>query len=88
MGFLGSAMVKNLPANAGDAGSITGLGRSLGVGNLLQYSCLENPMHRAWWARPGFNEDLLSISYREQTNSSIKFFVNRKQNYNLVSVYI
>ena len=40
-------MVKNLPANAGDArdgGSITSLGRYPGVGNgnLLQYSCLEN----------------------------------------------
>ena len=39
-------MVKNLPANAGDArdtGSDPGLGRSPGVGNanLLQYSCLE-----------------------------------------------
>jgi len=38
-------VVKNLPANAGDAGSIPGLGRSPGGGhgNPLQYSCLENP---------------------------------------------
>ena len=49
-------MVKNLPANAGDArgaGSIPGLGRSPGEGNgnPLQFSCLENPMDRgAWWA--------------------------------------
>ena len=49
-------MVKNLPANAGDArdiGSIPGWGRSLGEGNgnPLQYSCLENPMNReACWA--------------------------------------
>ena len=49
-------MVKNLPANAGDAGdtvSMPGSGRSSGGenGNLLQYSCLENPMDRgAWWA--------------------------------------
>ena len=49
-------MVKNMAANAGDArdkGSIPGLGRSPGGGNgnLLQYSCLENPMDRgAWWA--------------------------------------
>ena len=46
-------MVKNLPANAGNVGSIPGLGRSPGegTGNLLQYSCLENPMDRgAWWA--------------------------------------
>ena len=44
-------MVKNLPANAGDArdtGSIPGLGRSPEVGNgmPLQYSCLENFMGR------------------------------------------
>ena len=46
-------VVKNLPANAGDTGSISGLGRSPGVGNgnPLQYSCLENPMDRRdWWA--------------------------------------
>ena len=47
-------LVKNLPANAGDArvvGLIPGLGRSLEEGNdnLLQYSCLENPMDRGVW---------------------------------------
>ena len=47
-------MVKNLPANAGDAvdmGSIPGLGRSPGGanGNPLQYSCLENSMDREAW---------------------------------------
>ena len=47
-------MIKNLPANAGDArdeGSIPGLGRSPGGGhdNPLQYSCLENPMGRGAW---------------------------------------
>ena len=38
-------MIKNLPAIAGDLGSIPGLGRSPGGGNgnPLQYSCLENP---------------------------------------------
>ena len=46
---------KKLPANAGDAGdsaSISGLGRSPGVGNgnSLQYSCLKNSTDRgAWW---------------------------------------
>ena len=50
------ALVKNPPVNAGDvrdAGSISGLERSPGggLGNLPQYSCLENPMERrAWWA--------------------------------------
>ena len=37
--------------NAGDLGSIPGLGKSPGEGNsnLLQYSCLENPMDRGAW---------------------------------------
>ena len=44
-------VVKNLPANAGDAGLIPGLGRSPGGenGNALQYFCLENPMDRGSW---------------------------------------
>ena len=45
--------VKNLPANAGDPGSIPGSGRSPGGGNgnPFQYSCLENSMNRgALWA--------------------------------------
>ena len=45
MASLTAEMVKNLPANAGDPGSIPGLGRPPGEGNgnPLQYSCLENP---------------------------------------------
>ena len=44
-------MIKNPPANAGDTGSIPGLGRSLGEGNgdSLQYPCPENPMVRGTW---------------------------------------
>ena len=55
-GFPGGSVVKNLPANAGEArdvGLIPGLGRSSGGGNgtPLQYSCLGNPTDRgAWWA--------------------------------------
>ena len=53
LGFPDGSVVKNPPDNAGDAGSIPGLGRSLGKGNgnPFQYSCLENPMDRGtWWA--------------------------------------
>ena len=53
MGFPGGSVVKNLPANAGDTGSIPGSGKSPkgGNGHPLQYSCLRNPMDRgAWWA--------------------------------------
>ena len=54
MDFPGGSVVKNPPASAGDArdtGLIPGLGRSPGVGNgnLLQYSCPENP----WTEEPG-----------------------------------
>jgi len=47
----GGTVIKNPPANAGDArdmGLIPGLGRSPGVrkGNPLTYFCLENPMDR------------------------------------------
>ena len=51
-GFPGGSVVKILPANAGDMGSICGSGRLPGErnGSPLQYSCLENPMKRgAWW---------------------------------------
>ena len=53
VGFPGGSAKKNLPANARDAGSIPGSGRSPGEGdgNPLQYSCLGNSMDRgAWWA--------------------------------------
>ena len=44
MGFTGSSDDKESACNAGDSGSIPGLGRSSGEGNsnTLQYSCLEN----------------------------------------------
>ena len=53
-------MVDNFPSgsdgkapayNVGDPGSIPGSGRSPGEGNgnLLQYSCLENPTDRGAW---------------------------------------
>ena len=47
-GFPGGAVVKNLPANSGDTGSIPGLGGSPGEGNgnPFQCSCLGNPMDR------------------------------------------
>ena len=51
MGFPGGSDGKESACNAGDLGSIPGLGRSprRGHGNPLQYSCLENPMDRGTW---------------------------------------
>ena len=51
--LLCSSNGKESGCNAGDQGSISGLGSSSGEGNgnPLQYSCLENSMVReAWWA--------------------------------------
>ena len=47
----GGSLVKNLPANTGDAGLIPGSRRypGEGNGNPLQYSCLENSMDRGAW---------------------------------------
>ena len=59
MGFPGSSVVKNLPANTRNMGSIPGLGRSPGEGNgkLTPYPCLGNPTFREaaaeWTAVPG-----------------------------------
>ena len=53
MGFPGGSDGKESACNAGDLGSIPGLGRYLGEGNgyPLQFSCLENPVDRgACWA--------------------------------------
>ena len=51
VGFPGGSVVRNPPPNAGDAGSISGLGRSPGEGrgNPLEYSCLGNPTDRESW---------------------------------------
>ena len=65
--------VKNPPANAGDirdASLIPGWGRSPGGGNdnLLQHSCLENPMDRgAWW-------DTIYEVAKNQTRLSMHIF--------------
>ena len=49
--FTRKSAVKNLPANAGDMGLLSGSGRARGEGNgnPLQYSCLGNPVDRGAW---------------------------------------
>ena len=63
LGFPGDSVLKNLvlvafpgaldgkesACKVGDLDSVFGLGRSPGVGNPLQYSCLGNPMDRGAW---------------------------------------
>ena len=63
--YTGNALVstmvrkqRNYYYNAGDSGSIPGLGTSPGGGNgnPLQYSCLENPMERGAFSPRGRKE--------------------------------
>ena len=65
-------MVKNLPTDAGNAGSIPGSGRSPGGnGSPLQYSCLGNPMDRAaWWA-------IVNGSHRVEHNWMTNIHINK-----------
>ena len=77
MGFPSGAVVKNPPVNAGDRGSILGLGRSSGEGNgnPLQYSCLGNPMDLrslAGYSPWGHKESDMT----EQLNSSNMVFID------------
>ena len=79
-GFL---VVKNLPANPGDVkdvDSIPGSGRSSEGehGNLLQYSCLENPMDRgAWYATiHGITKSFSGLSDCYYYHHSKQFYYN------------
>ena len=51
VGIASGPGIKDLPATAGNLGWIPGSGRSPGEGNgnLLQNSCLRNPMERGAW---------------------------------------
>ena len=73
MDFLDGTDDKESTCSEVDEGSIPGSGRPPGVGNsnLLQYSCLENPMHRgAWWAAVhGITKELA-----ERLNNNNKIF--------------
>ena len=60
-GLPGDSVVKNTPANAGilgDAGSVPGSEKSLGVrnGKPLQYPCLENSMDKVGYSPWGHKE--------------------------------
>ena len=65
------SVVENLPASAGDTGSIPGSGRSPGGGNgnPLQYSCLENQTDRGAW-RATVHGVVKSWRRRQRVNNS------------------
>ena len=74
-GFPHTSGIKNLPDNAGDAGSIPGLGRSPGGGhgNPLQYSCLENPTDRRAWHAAVHGVTKESDMTKRLNNNSLEF---------------
>ena len=79
-GFPGGSDDKESACNAGDPGSIPGLGRCPGErqGNPLQYSCLENSTVRgAWWATGhGVAKSQTRLSYEHiQHVQGINLFV-------------
>ena len=82
MGFPGGLEVKASAWNAGDPGSIPGLGRSPGEGNgnPLQYSCLENPMEGGAWlgSNPwGRKESDMTERLQDRKHIINVFFVNK-----------
>ena len=78
LGFPGGSDGKASACNVGDPGSIPGSGRSSGEGNgnLLQYSCLENPTDRVgynlWGRKESDTTERLSLHMGFQGNSAGK----------------
>ena len=63
-GFPGSSDGKESACNAGDPGSIPGLGLSPGEGNgnPIEYSCLGNAMDRLWDCKESVMTERLTVS--------------------------
>ena len=80
-GFPGGSVVKNLPANAEDVGSVPGSGRSPGEGNgnPLQYSCLEHSMD----SRPWQKKKVAAMGPVSSVNLKTKKQTNKKPSHNL-----
>ena len=81
MGFPGGEVVKNPPANAGDARdalSIPGSGRSPGVGNPLQYNCLENVMDLAGY-NPWGRKELETEQLNKKTNKMLRLLKRQQK---------
>ena len=80
-GFPGGSDGKESACNAGDPGSIPGLGRSPGEGNgnpLLQYSCLENLMDRSLVAYSPWNHKELDTTEWLTLSLSPEIVSNKK----------
>ena len=79
-------MAKNLPANAGDMGSIPGSRRfpEKGNGNPLQYLCLGNATDRgAWWGYSPWGHERVrrDLATKQQLNEYIYVYINTQNMY-------
>ena len=74
-GFPGGSDGKESACSVGDLGSIPGLGRSPGEGNVntLQDSCLENPMDGGAWQATKSQTRLSNITFYEEQNDPDSF---------------
>ena len=78
--FPSGSVVKNLSANAGEAGSIPGSRRfpEEGNGNPLQYSCLGNLMDRgAWWGYSPWGHKRVrhALATKQQLNEYVYIYM-------------
>ena len=74
-------MVENPPANAGDTGSIPGLGRcpGEGIGHPLQYYCLGgymNPMDRGAWGLQSMDRGPWRVHMSPMDGGGLGAYVN------------
>ena len=90
----GWAVVKNSPANAGDARNVSlipGLGRSTGGGNgnPLQYSCLGNPMDRGAWRATvhGVTKSWTRLSTHTHKTQNLKYYRNIFSDIKIFTIY-
>ena len=85
LGFSCSSVGKESACNAGNLGSIPGLGRAPreGNGNPLQYSCLKNPMDRGAWQATvhGVTKSLTQLKQLSRHTCKIQKLANKTMFY-------
>ena len=96
MGFPDGSVVKNSPTMQRIVDSVPELGRSCGDGNgnLLQYTCLRNPMDRGAWQatiqggheRVGHN--LATKQHQQRVVSQLSEISQTKTNNHVLSLYV
>ena len=92
MGFPAGSLVRNLPTNAGDTGSIPGPGRCPAErdGSPLQDSCLRNPLDRGDWLATVYGGCTI-VRHNVATKQQQNYFADKclsSQSYGLSSSHV